>query len=329
VDQRLSCRFACIVGAPRTGTTSLAQFMRAHPSICFSKLKEPHFFSQHDLNGIPDEELRQIVTAEYLDRFFPHRREDGSLLAEASVTYLYTPQRMRPILRLWPEAKFIICLRDPVEMIPSLHQRLLVLGDENVRDFERAWRLVDARRRGRSVPRSCIEPRWLRYDELGRLGFYVGRFISVVGRNRCFFVLHDDLRSDAARAYRDVIEFLGLPPCEPADTTPRRVRRDFKYGWLQRLLMRPPVITRRLLAGSAYRRRVDSLSKLDKRKSPGIRIIERSRKNLLKWNETEAPQVALSPALRAEFGQLYREDIKRLEDIIGRNLDHWLGPAPD
>lgn len=324
MDVAFTKRFACIVGAPRTGTTSLARYLRAHPSVCFSKLKEPHFFSQRDLNSLSDEDLREVVTVEYLDRFFPNRKDEGPLLAEGSVTYLFTPERMRPILRSWPTAKFIIGLRDPIEMIPSLHQRLLVLGDETVGDFERAWRLIDDRKAGRRVPTTCIEPKWLRYDELGRLGAHVQQFISVVGRERCFFVVHDDLQTDPAAVYRDVLKFLDLPPHDLVDASPHRTGRGFKYGWLQRMLMRPPVITRKLLAGGAYGRRFDKIERVGKAKSRGLQIVQGTRKRLLKWNEAEARTVPLSPELRQEFRTLFREDIAHLGQIVGRDLGHWL-----
>ena len=45
-------RFAFIVGAPRCGTTTLAQFLKNHPSVSFPAVKEPHFFSQHNLRGL-------------------------------------------------------------------------------------------------------------------------------------------------------------------------------------------------------------------------------------------------------------------------------------
>src|SRR5678815_2502370 len=83
-------RFACIVGAPRCGTTTLAAFLQEHPDVCFSTVKEPHFFSQHDLTGLPLDELRQVVEQHYLGRFFPNRSEDAAMIAEGSISYLYT-----------------------------------------------------------------------------------------------------------------------------------------------------------------------------------------------------------------------------------------------
>jgi hypothetical protein len=317
-------RFACIVGAPRTGTTSLSKFLRSHPQVCFSKVKEPHFFSQWDLTGSPEPELRQAVADEYLDRYFPHCDGDDALLMEGSVTYLYAPDQMRPILRLWPDARFIIGLRDPMEMIPSLHRRLLYLGDETVEDFERAWALVEDRSRGQRVPRSCIEPRWLRYDEVGRLGQYVDRFISVVGRERCFFAVYDDVRRDPAALYRQVQQFLGLPLHEPADLAPRRASRGYRFGWLQRMLMRPPLVTRKLMAGTHYRRRVEAIDKLRNGDSLTMKAVERARARLLRWNEADRPPAPLSVALRSEIRSKYSDDVARLGRIIDRDLSHWL-----
>ena len=77
------------------------------------------------------------MNEEYLQRFFGHCSGAEEMRAEGSVTYLYTPERMEPILRLWPDAKFIIALRDPLAMLPSLHSRLLVTGDETITDFGR------------------------------------------------------------------------------------------------------------------------------------------------------------------------------------------------
>lgn len=323
-----SRRFAAIVGAPRTGTTALSRFLRKHPAVCFSKVKEPHFFSQWDLTQVPDDELRHAVGKEYLERYFPNCGDGKAMLMEGSVTYLYAPEQMTPILKLWPDAKFIIGLRDPMDMIPSLHQRLLVLGDETEEDLEKAWDLVEERKHGREIPKSCVEPRWLRYDEVGKLGSYVERFIEVVGRERCYFSLYDDLKADPAGAYRDALDFLGLPHVGQVDEAPRRVRRGYKYAWLQRLLMRPPGVTRKIMAGAPYRRRVEAVEKLRGKKSATLRLIERARKALLKWNQADAPPVRMSPRLRKEIAAHYRANVDRLGEILGRDLSHWLAERP-
>src|SRR5436190_15994248 len=101
-------RFACIVGAPRCGTTTLARLLESHPDVSFSSVKEPHYFALFDLNDLDDHDLRETVSGEYLDRYFPDIDPGATVIAEGSVSYLYAPERLLPLLRLWPDARFII-----------------------------------------------------------------------------------------------------------------------------------------------------------------------------------------------------------------------------
>ena len=314
-------RFAFIVGAPRCGTTFLCRHLKKHPNICFSKLKEPHFFSATDLRDMPDAELQQTVARNYLNRFFPHRTE-RSFLAEGSVTYLYTPHQLEPILRLWPTAKFIVALRNPMQMVPSLHQRLRCIGDETVRDFARAWELVQRRREGRSIPRRCVEPRWLDYWESGKLGRHVAEFFSCVGRERCFVSLFDDLVADPGRQYRRVLEFLGLPDDHQCEFVPARQSSGFKIRWLQRALKRPPAAALSLLGSEAHQFRFSS-SPNDHNRTFAKAILA-ARKQLINWNRAPAPPVELSTAVEAKMREMFQDDIHLLESLISRDLGHWL-----
>src|SRR5437762_14357733 len=79
---------ACIVGAPRCGTTTFARWLKRRPEVCFSKIKEPHFFTLVDLTDVQVAELPDIIENRYLNRFFPHRAPATKLLAEGSVSYL-------------------------------------------------------------------------------------------------------------------------------------------------------------------------------------------------------------------------------------------------
>ena len=318
--------FAFIVGAPRCGTTTLASYLKQHPRICFSAVKEPHYFSQHDLGGVDGETLRRRVKDEYLDRFFGHCPGDEAYRAEGSVTYLYAPERMEPILRLWPDAKFIIALRDPLAMLPSLHARLLVTGDENIPDFKRAWDKTPDRARGKSIPRSAIDPRFLRYDEAGAFGSRVEQFFEAVGRERCLVILFDDFIADADGTYRRMCEFLGIEPWPGTKLKARRVHKTFRYGWLQRLLKRPPKPVRTILAGQKFRQRE---KQLHAREGRAIETVFKVRKRLLDWNKVPAKRQTLDPRVRKEIIDRLREEIILLSRVIDRDLSHWLGGIPE
>ena len=314
---------AAIVGAPRCGTTSLSRFLAAHPLVCFSKPKEPHFFAINDLTQVDEQTLKTQVLNQYLLRFFPHVEPGHTLLAEGSVSYLYAADRAKAIQRIWPGAKFIISLRDPMQLLPSIHQRLLYQGDENIRDFDRAWRLCGERAQGRKIPRSCLDPRLLRYDEIGRLGANVAAFFDAVGKENCLVVLYDDIAADSGAVFAKLLDFLGLPPFEFAGERRRRARRGFRFGWLQRLLKRPPVVTRAVLAGEKYRQRV--VDKPAKEPGTGAKAVMKLRKKLIAWNEAPPPPTRIPPEVEQEIREKFSVDVDMLAGLIGRDLSHWLG----
>jgi sulfotransferase family protein len=321
-------KFAFIVGAPRCGTTTLANFLKPHPEVCFPAVKEPHFFSQHDLRGLAAPDLASAVEEEYLGRYFPHCPANSPMAADSSVSYLYTPEQLEPALRLWPESRFVVTLRDPVEMLPSLHKRLVFLGDESLSRFEDAWAAVPDRAAGRRVPRTCVEPRWLRYDEAGRYATYLERLFATVGRERCLVLLFDDLAADPLAQYQRLMHFLDLPALEhTVDFTPRRKSHDVRYAWLQRMLKRPPKRVRKYLAGSPYRKR-DRKLEGDLADSPAVDAIFAVRKRLLHWNRIPASKQPPSPSIQREIRDRLKDEIERLEELIGRNLDHWLQLRP-
>jgi hypothetical protein len=319
-------RFAFIVGAPRCGTTTLASFLQQHPDVCFSAVKEPHFFTQHDLSGRDEVTTRQVVEEEYLQRFFGQCSNNEHMRAEGSVTYLYAPEKMEPILKLWPDARFIIALRDPLSMLPSLHARLLVTGDESVRDFPTAWALVEERARGRSIPKSAIDSRWLRYDEAGKLGSRVEAFFAEVGRERCHVVLFDDLSADPGDAYRNMCAFLGIEPWDGTNFKPQRINKAIRIGWLQRLLKRPPKAIRTALAGEKFHKREKKVGTEDSR---ALTAIFRIRKRLLEWNKVPARREPLDPAIRQQIIDSLRDEVILLSRVIDRDLSHWLGGVPE
>ncbi len=318
--------FTFIVGAPRCGTTTLASFLQQHPDVCFSAVKEPHFFSRDEVAALPETELEPLVAEEYWQRFFGHCDGDPKLYAEGSVTYLYVPERMAPILKLWPNAKFVIALRDPVAMLPSLHARLLVTGDENIRDFPTAWAKIDERAQGKSVPKTAIDPRWLRYDWAGQLGENVERFIAAVGREKCHIVLFDDLSNDPQGTYREMCRFLEIEPWEGTDFEPQRVNKTIRIGWLQRLLKRPPKAIRTALAGEKFHAREKQVGSTQ---SHALSAIFRVRKRLLQWNKVPAKRQPLDPAVRQQIIDRLRDDVILLSKTIDRDLSHWLGGVPE
>ena len=111
-----------IIGAPRCGTTAISTYLAKNPNICFSRPKEPHFFSI-----VMDEKPDAGLHGDYLDLFFPHCGEGIQARGEGSVSYLYYPKAIERTQRLSPHARFIVMARNPVDMVHSYHARLLAI----------------------------------------------------------------------------------------------------------------------------------------------------------------------------------------------------------
>ena len=169
----LNCFF--IVGAPRCGTSAMAGYLRNHPSVCYSTPKETNFFITAREGA-----KTEILKAQFLKAFFTTHSETTRILGEGSVSTLYSAPALSRAKACFPDAKFIVMLRNPVDLMRSYHARLIYMRQENELDFATAWNLQEDRAAGRNLPRNCYDPRMLQYREVGSLGRYTSELLDLV-----------------------------------------------------------------------------------------------------------------------------------------------------
>ncbi len=295
-----------LVGAPRCGTTSISKTLAAHPQVCFSKPKETHFFALAAA-GMDDDTLRR----EFLRRHYYECPVRGRFLGEGSVSTLYAPAALRGIQRFDPGARFLVAVRNPVDMLPSYHARLLYSLDEDETDFARAWALQEERARGARLPPRCRDPRLLQYGNIGRLGEHVERLFETVGRENCFVILIDDIKTRNAAVYREVLDFIGLDDDGRAGFVHKNENRGYRSRFLQQFVMNPPAWITRLM----LKRQHKGLGRM-----PLLRAI---RRRIKKKNKVRVGRPPLDAALRAELRDFFRDDVARLGRLIGRDLSQW------
>jgi hypothetical protein len=317
--------FVMVVGAPRCGTTTMARMLQAHPQVLFPFVKEPHYFSQHDLRGLSGQQLRDRIQHDYLDHFFFDAPPERNVAFDGSISSLYAPEQLGPVLQLWPQSRFIVGVRDPLTFLPSLHKRLVFTGDENIRRFEDAWAAIPDRAAGRRIPWSTIDPRWLRYDQAARFGTYVEQLFKAVGKERCLVVVFDDLASDPHGQQQRIMEFCGLPPIPLENSKARRQGSGVRHILLQQLLQRPPRFLLPYLASIHHQRRFDkalarSTSGEKPPASPSLR------KRLLNWNKVPDVKQPIPVAVQKEIKAMFQTEVAKLGRLIGRDLDNWLQP---
>lgn len=170
-----------------------------------SPRKEPHFFAtdlgwQWDWN-ITDE-------AKYLAQFAS--AGDASRVGEASTWYLYSRDAARRIKEFSPGGRIIAMLRDPVEMIRSLHWHSLRNGSEDLHDFADALDAEEERRAGWRIPEAAPFVDSLFYRSVPLYAQQLRRYFDLFGRDGVLVIIFDDFAEDAGREYRRVVEFLDI-----------------------------------------------------------------------------------------------------------------------
>jgi hypothetical protein len=293
-----------ILGAPKCGTTALYEYLRPHPNIFMSPIKEPHYFAK-DLGSYP-----RIKTLQEYEQLFTGATAEHLRVGEASVYYLRSTLAVANIREFNPDAKLIAMFRNPVDMVHSFHSQLLYVAEETVPDFETAWRLQERRARGLDLPPRSRGPFLLQYAELGRFGTQAQRVLETFPPNQVKLILYDDFTASPQKVYDEVIEFLELPHDNRTEFPRINENKQAKVAWLRNLYQKPPPGLRRAF------RRVKQLVG-----GEGLTAVT---KKVVALNTSRERRPPLTPAFRAELAATFREEISLLSRLLDRDLSHWV-----
>lgn len=192
-----------IIGAPKCGTSSLAQWLGQHQSVYISPKKEPHYFST-DLSN------RNIQSWKRYQKLFSDAGKEHLAVGEASTWYLYSKEAVPSIEGSYTNAKYIVMTRDPVDMARSLHHHNLRVLHENCSSLEDAWALQGERASGKQIPSTCAEPAFLQYKTACSLGTLLNRLYAFVDSERVLHIALEDMKTDPEYEYQRVQAFLGI-----------------------------------------------------------------------------------------------------------------------
>jgi hypothetical protein len=282
-----------IVGAAKSGTTSLADYLGQHPDIYMSPVKEPFFF-------VPDTGLKDY--GEYLKLF--KKSGDAKAVGEASTGYLFDESAARSLRKHFPDARIIIILRNPVNMAFSYWQYMQVIGneaksfEEAISERERAYRMTE------EFKRSCVNW-WASYIYLDRALYFgqVKRYLDLFGRQRVKVYVFEEFFADLPRYCRDVFEFLGVAP----DFTP-----DFRVV-NEGGVVRSQLIKKIRNGRYPIAKRVLPLSQR-----------QNLRNFLLRINLRKDKRVSMPPETRLKLEAFFQEDIWKLERLLRRDILAWM-----
>lgn len=292
-----------IAGAAKSGTTSLSRYLDGHPEVYLPAQEMNYFaFARH----APDYTVVHSKLMNTFDRYQSFYRftyeKAPHITGEKSVSYLYAPwvnhviKNIKAIHPLGESLKIIIILRHPVDRMYS--QYLFNTRNNERLPFNQAINAWPQRKTQGWVPA---------YDYIG--ASYYAEAVNAYLESFSYVkvVLFDDLKTNPQEMLKELYQFLEVG----SDFIPQKLGESFNFSGLPNKSM----------LGKIYRLN-------------WIRRIVSSLKKTLPDDITE--RIALSvkskamykPELdnetRSELTELFREDIRKLEKTINRDLSHWL-----
>ena len=293
-----------ILGAPKCGTTAIAQYLSSHPAVYLSSPKEPHFFDANYQKGLPA----------YLRTHYS-RWNNEQIAGEATPSYLSVPYVAERIHQDVPGAKLIVILRNPIERAFSSWWMFHIRGMEPL-DFADAIAAEEKLLRTmHPLDDPNAESLWKHHVESLHAGdtikiptylyngFYarhIQRYIGLFGTHNIKVVFSHQLRDSPDEIVRDLWEFLGvdtdapLPEFESVNealgASAKPVLWIIKTLGLMRL--------RHLLPASIRSRLKKGLSWLGGRRE-------------------------MDSKTSAHLGELFEPQICELESLLGEDLSVW------
>ncbi len=293
-----------IIGAGKAGTTSVYEYLKQHPEVFVSAIKEPNFFVYAGQNPLvvqrsPETDFPVRTLADYRALF---RDAAGArAIGEASPKYLLDPRAAERIRHHLPEVRLIVMLRHPAERAYSSYS-MYVRDRLERRSFAQAIADEDL----------GIEDAAPRFGQKCYVaGGYFARqlrvYLGLFDRAQIAIHLFEDLEADAVGLMRRLFGFLEVADGFVPDTRLRHNSSRRPRNWLLRPLLHKSILTR-----SARRVLPDPL----RRRAEAIQVA---------WRDRSAQAAPSMPReIRAGLVARYRDDILELQDLLGRDLTHWL-----
>ena len=281
------------IGAPRCGTSWIANVLRAHPDICISEPKEVRYFNRHEmqagrLKGKQNSNFDQDLDW-YLKRF--SHAKPGQLRGEISPIYLSDPEAAAAIHARFPDIKLIVCLRNPVNKAYSLYK--MHHGNGIIRDisFEQA------------LDEETV------YLQTSLYAQHLKRYLQHFDRNQLLLLIFEDVIEDPDRHIGRIMEFLGVDVPADLDTSKYHTNESAKrrFKWLHKFAFR---VSQKLIEAGMS-------NVLEGLRSMG------AHKVLNKVNAAPVQKEAMRDETRQHLAAAFRDDIAELEQLFELDLGHW------
>jgi len=291
-----------IVGAAKGGTTSLYYYLKQHPQIFFTAVKEPCFFCFSE-NKPPYIVANDVVFnfKDYQD-LFKQKRKEQLVKGEATAMYLYMYEdviaNIKKYIPNYAELRIVMILRNPADRAFSQYMM-------NVRDlvepltFEQAIEMEGERKQQHWNTDFFYLDRGLYYKQ-------VKAYLEAFKEVKIYFF--EDLLKDSPGLMRDLCTFLKIDPSFEFSLEDRfNISGRPKHKWINSMV----------LSRSLPKRIVKAILPADFRQ----KFFESAKNKIYAYNLRNEK---LNPETRKRLVEYYRDDIENLEKLLNRDLSKWL-----
>lgn len=293
-----------IIGAGKSGTTSLGRYLSRHPDVFMPSAEEPKYFAfrQTKPNFCSPDAAAILKSAHYQPKdyyklFTSWQAEKVG--GEKSAYYLSAPKAAKAIHEEIPDAKLIVIFRNPADRAFSHFNHNLRSLREPLHDFRAAL----------AAERERTKLGWsynFWYRERGRYAKQLKRYLDLFNEQQLLILLYDDLVVDTAAVMRRVCQFLGIDEHQDLQVN---IRHNVSEG-----VPKNPYLHLALTKNSLAKTLFKSVTSI-------------SLQNKIWWllyRRNLDPLPTFDPELRQELLMEFRPEILELEQLIKRDLSNWL-----
>ncbi len=277
------------IGAPKCGTTWLTHCLSEHPQIFIPPRKEVNFFDKRERIGSYTKGIG------WYKKFFDKPEAKNKILGEYTTHYIYHPGTADLIKKHFPDVKLLATLRKPWEMSYSLYK----------------WKKANFT--AADLPGKFDDMINLNSEFIDKAmyGKHLKKFYDTFPKENIFLILHDDIKKDPKEVLRNVYKFLGADSSYKPTSLLKRVNvaKEPRSRAIAKLVSLSIGLLRKL----HFERLAQDLQS-NTQLSKMYTLI----------NKRQSEYLPLNNKSKEKLQKIFRNDIKTLSEITGRNLNRWL-----
>jgi len=278
------------IGAPKAGTTRIADLLGLHPEVCLSEPKEIHYFNSRMAYIHPPGNTNSEKDYGWYEKHFKHCKVDA-LKGEFSTGYLFDQDAPKRIKERYPNIKLIVCMRHPANRSYSQYIMFREYFQKESRSFDEVMKLEE--------------------EFIGKSLYYkqISHFLNFFDKEQMHFIFLEDLKNEPEETLRKLYDFLEVDRDfvpEKLNSVANKAKRS-KFPIVSRAM---GVFTKTMIA-LGLSGVVDSLKKA------GLKDM------VISLNSSKLKYEPMTDYARQYVLEQTIPDTEKLETLLGRDLSHW------